>query len=214
MVYVKTEDVKTILRYTETSYENSAVGEQLNIDIGPYNMINKVVADEDGIVSVHYTYKEPDKNIGQIVALQEAIVTKSNSYNVPENHLLVLLSDRKGTITYDSERYNEPIKGYRDLGYVKGDPGPGLAVIATYDSFQDIPTNPNDIAGYQPGYGVSVGTSFFIYDINDGKWTYIGELNDTHVENIVKVAPIGASEEDQVLENGVWLVIETVNIIE
>ena len=214
--YIKPEDIwGTELFYTETSYENKELGKSIVKSAGPYNTVKKITADENGIVSVIYSYDQPDANIGQITYLLEAIVTKPNSgYNIDANHLLVLFSNRSGSVTYFSEKFQEEIAGYIDLGYVKGDPGPGLAVIATYDSVSDLPSNPNIIPGYAPGYGVAVGTSFYIFDANSNQWVYIGDINDINPENVVRLTTENTQEADTLQEYGVWLVAETIKFAE
>lgn len=216
LVYIKPKDTwGTKLRYTETSYELNEEGSKKLIDIGPYNTIKKITTDENGVVSVIYSYDEPDMNIGQLTYLLEAIITKANSgYNIDANHLLVLFSNYNGSITYFSEKFQKEIDGYIDLGYVKGDPGPGLSVIASYNSVDDLPSDPNTIPGYQPGCGVSVGTSFYIYDANSNQWVYIGDINDINPENVIRLTTENTSEEDTLQEYGVWLVTDTIKFAE
>ena len=185
------------------------------MDIAPYNLIKKVKADENGVISVEYTHDQPDENLGQLTFLLETLITKPNSgYDIEGNHLLALFSTRSGNITYYSEKFKEPTDGYIDLGYVKGDPGPGLSVIAKYDNVSDIPSNPNIIPNYQIGCGVAVGTAFYIFDVNSKQWVYIGDINDINPENVIRVTKEDQPDTDFLQENGIWFVTSTIKFAE
>ena len=215
LVYIKTEDTwKTKLRYKETSYEQSEEGEVQIVDLGPYNDIKEVTADEAGVVSVVYSYNEPTQ-IGQLKYILETVVTKNNSgYDIDSGHLLILFSDYGGTIKYFSPKYNKEITGYIDLGYVKGDPGPGLSVIGSFGSVSDLPSNPTTIPDYTAGDAVAVGTSLYIYDYISNSWVYIGSVSDVSPENIIRVSSSDSTEEDKVKDFGIWLVTESIKFVE
>lgn len=224
-VYIKKTDTwKTMLRYKEIDYENSEEGDVRYVGLGSFNTIEKINVDEKGFVHIFYSYDgeksdvEEKLGVGQLNFILETIITTiNNSYGVPADHLLVLYSDTKyqGDITYYSERYQQEIKGYVDLGYIKGDPGPGMAVIAKYDSVNAIPKDPNNIPNYEPGKGVAVDTSIYIYDFNKPEsWKYIGSINDVNPTEVVRVEPETTTVNDNLQENGVWFVTETMTVIE
>lgn len=214
--YLKIEDTwHTTLWYTETDYESREEGISKSIFLGPYNTIKKITSDESGAISVFYSYEEPDRTIGKLTYVLEAIVTKPNSgYSVEGNHLLILFSDYGGNITYYSNRFNKEIKGYIDLGYVKGDPGPGLHVIASYDSYNQLPSNPYSIPNYEVGDAVAVDKSIYIYDFSSSQWKYIGSVSDIKSTNIIRLEDINTSEIDELNEYGLWFITETIKFAE
>ena len=216
LVYVKIEDTWcTKLRYKEVDYENSADGQTSYVDLGPYNLIERLTVDEMGLVTVLYTYNNPEK-LGQLSYVLETIVTKAdNRYPIGEGHFLVLFSDFRGDITYYSEKYQKEISGYIDLGYVKGDPGPGLAIVAAYDSAAQLPTDPTTIPGYTHGAAILVDDKLlYIYDWLNKKWRYIGAAAGTTPEDIVKIDTIEQTEDDYVQNNGLWFVKESVKFVD
>ena len=214
--YIKMEDTWcTRLRYKNINYDNSEEGIFTYVDLGAYNVIDKITTDQWGKVSVAYTHDEPDENLGQLSYLLETIVTKDNTgYNVGGGHLLLLFSTFSGNITYYSPLFQKEVTGYVDLGYIKGDPGPGLAIIATYDDVSQLPADPNTIPMYQPGYGVAVGEALYIYDYINNKWAYIGFSNNVAPEDVVRLAALNSLDEDTLQNLGIWFVTEDIKFAE
>lgn len=211
-VYVKAADIAQGLVYTQTKYENELKGENTEICIGSYNMIKSINADDDGVITVEYTHDKTE-NLGKITFLLETLISEEgNTYNVPPHHLLVLLSNYAGDITYKSKRFNgQDITGYVDLGYIKGNPGPGLAILAKYDSVSDLPQTPSSIDGYQTGYGVIVGDgNIYIYDVNAKSWVFIGTIDNINPSNVIRFD----EDEDILNKNGINFITSEIKFAE
>ena len=213
-VYLREENLwKRNIVYDEINYETSSDGVKKEKIAGPYNMIKSISSDENGVISVEYTYDEPE-TLGKITFILETLVTEENNdYNVPAHHLLVLFSNYGGSIKYYSKRFNKVIEGYIDLGYVKGDPGPGLSIIAKYNNVSEIPTPPNsnNIPGYTIGDAVTVGENqLYVFDVNTQSWIFIGTIDNVNPSNIIRF-----DEEQDILNlNGLHIVTSTIKFVE
>lgn len=205
----------TKLRYKAINYDHSEAGDLTYVDLGAYNMVEKITADKWGKVSVVYTHDEPDDNLGQLSYLLETIVTKDDPrYSIGSGHLLLLFSTFNGDVTYYSPTFQKDITGYIDLGYIKGDPGPGLHIIATFDDVSQLPADPSTIPMYEPGYAVAIETSLYIYDYINGRWAYLGSSEDVAPEDVVRLTTLASTEEDKIQDFGIWFIMDTIKFAE